>query len=224
MAVRHPFVALDRLEGGDLRDAGRRGQVVEDRLVAREALEAHDLLGQARPVVAELDVALTGDLASDLVRGHRRKDSQASRASAARRSPIAGANLKPWPEQGEPTTIWPPRSRMKLSSSVVVYMQVSAPTGSGPARRYVSFAHAVIRSTSSGSGSRRSSPRESAASARSARTSPASGWTTTKNPSGTQIGKRRSASSASSRSQATPQRSSVWAVLSSSVCTISTRP
>src|SRR5438045_1362584 len=153
MAVRHPFVTLDRLEVGDLRDAARRGQVVEDRLVAREALEAHDLLGQQRSVVAELDVALSRNLASDLVRGHRRKDSQASRASAARRAPIAGANLKPWPEQGEPTTNRPPRSRMKLSSGVVVYMQVSAPTGSGPARRYVSFAHVVIRSTSSGSGS-----------------------------------------------------------------------
>ena len=39
-----------------------------------------------------------------------------SSASAASRSPIAGANLKPWPLHGEPTTIRPCRSSTKRSS------------------------------------------------------------------------------------------------------------
>jgi hypothetical protein len=48
----------------------RHGEVEQDRLVAREALEAHDLLGEQPPVVAELDVPLAGDVASELVRRH----------------------------------------------------------------------------------------------------------------------------------------------------------
>jgi hypothetical protein len=64
--VRHPLLALDRLEVAELLDAAGRGEVVEDRLVPGEALEAHDLLGQEGPVVAELDVALARNVAADL--------------------------------------------------------------------------------------------------------------------------------------------------------------
>ena len=57
----------------ELHDAARRLEVVEDRLVAGEALEAHDLLGQERAVVAELDVPLARNVAEALVEGHRRQ-------------------------------------------------------------------------------------------------------------------------------------------------------
>ncbi len=46
--------------------------------------------------------------------------SAASRASAASVRPTTGANLKPWPEQAEPTTMRPCRSRTKPSSAVFV--------------------------------------------------------------------------------------------------------
>ena len=45
---------------------------------------------------------------------------QAEATRSAIRSPTAGANLKPWPEQAEPTTMRPWRSSTKLSSAVVV--------------------------------------------------------------------------------------------------------
>ena len=44
----------------------------------------------------------------------------ASRASAASVLPTAGANLNPWPEQAEPTTMRPWRSRTNSSSAVLV--------------------------------------------------------------------------------------------------------
>src|ERR671930_570597 len=44
-------------------DPARGREVVEDRLVAGEALEAHDLLGEERAVVAKLDVPLTREVA-----------------------------------------------------------------------------------------------------------------------------------------------------------------
>ena len=68
--VGHPIVAHDRLEGGDVLHPAGRVQVVQDRLVAGEALEAHDLLGQERPVLPELDVALAWEAAEALVGGH----------------------------------------------------------------------------------------------------------------------------------------------------------
>jgi len=43
-----------------------------------------------------------------------------SRASSARRLPIRGANLKPWPLQGEPATTEPWRSTTKSSLGVFV--------------------------------------------------------------------------------------------------------
>ncbi len=43
-----------------------------------------------------------------------------SSASAASLRPTAGANLKPWPEQAEPTTTRPRRSRTNDSSAVLV--------------------------------------------------------------------------------------------------------
>ena len=48
--VGHPLLELDRLELADLLDPAGREQVVEDRLVAGEALEAHDLLDEQRRV------------------------------------------------------------------------------------------------------------------------------------------------------------------------------
>ena len=54
----------------------------------------------------------------DASHGPRHPD--ASRASAASVRPTTGANLKPWPEQADPTTTWPWRSRTKLSSAVLV--------------------------------------------------------------------------------------------------------
>ena len=71
--VGHPLLALDRLEVAELLDPAGRREVVQDRLVPREALEAHDLLGQQASVVAELDVALPWDVAADLVGGHGAK-------------------------------------------------------------------------------------------------------------------------------------------------------
>ena len=68
--VGHPLLALDRLEVAELLDAAWRREVVEDRLVPREALEPHDLLGQQRAVVAELDVALPRNVAEALVERH----------------------------------------------------------------------------------------------------------------------------------------------------------
>jgi hypothetical protein len=49
-----------------------RLEVVQDRLVPGEALEAHDLLGQEPPVLAEDDVALARELSAPLVEGHVR--------------------------------------------------------------------------------------------------------------------------------------------------------
>ena len=69
--VRDPLLALDRLELAELLHAAGRDQVVEDRLVAREAFEAHHLLGEEGSVVPELDVALPRDLASALVGRHQ---------------------------------------------------------------------------------------------------------------------------------------------------------
>jgi hypothetical protein len=65
--VGRPLLERDRLEGPALRHPARRLQVVEDRLVAREALVAHHLLDEQRAVLAELDVALGGDVAESVV-------------------------------------------------------------------------------------------------------------------------------------------------------------
>jgi hypothetical protein len=69
--VGHPLLALDRLEAPELHDAAGRLEVVQDRLVAGEALEAHHLLGEERSVLTELDMALAGNVAEALVEGHR---------------------------------------------------------------------------------------------------------------------------------------------------------
>ena len=68
----NPLLALDRREGPELLDAARRLEVVEDRLVPREALEPHDLLGQEPAVLAEDDVSLARDVPAALVEGHAR--------------------------------------------------------------------------------------------------------------------------------------------------------
>ena len=76
--LRHPLLAHDRLERAALDHAARRLEVVEDRLEAGEALEAHHLLRQQRAVVAVHDVALPRQVAEALVERH------AWRISAAR--------------------------------------------------------------------------------------------------------------------------------------------
>src|SRR4051794_18716938 len=68
--LRHPLVALDRLEAAELHDAAGGVEVVEDRLVAGEALEPHHLFGEERSVLPELDVALARDVAEALVERH----------------------------------------------------------------------------------------------------------------------------------------------------------
>lgn len=49
-----------------------------------------------------------------------RREPRYSPAISARRSPMSGANLKPCPLHGDPTTMFPWRSRMNLWSSVFV--------------------------------------------------------------------------------------------------------
>ena len=82
-----PLLALDRSEGAELLHAAGRLEVVQDRLVAGEALEAHDLLGQEPSVLAKDDVALARELPATLVEGHvrpfRRWDSSSARRSVA---------------------------------------------------------------------------------------------------------------------------------------------
>ena len=68
--LRHPLVALDRLEAAELHDAARRLEVVQDRLVPGEPLEAHHLFGEERAVVAKLDVPLARNVAEALVERH----------------------------------------------------------------------------------------------------------------------------------------------------------
>ena len=75
--TRVPLLALDPLEGADLLHAARRMEVVEDRLVPGEALEAHDLLGQERAVLTELDVALARHAAEALIGRHVGKNTRA---------------------------------------------------------------------------------------------------------------------------------------------------
>jgi hypothetical protein len=57
-------------------------EVVEDRLVPGESLEAHDLLGEERAVLPELDVTLAGHAAEALIGRH------GDRISAALKPPM----------------------------------------------------------------------------------------------------------------------------------------
>jgi hypothetical protein len=63
VGVGHPLLALDRRESADVGDPARGLQVVEDRLVAREALEAEHLFDEepAGLLVTELHVPLGWD-------------------------------------------------------------------------------------------------------------------------------------------------------------------
>ena len=65
--------------------------------------------------------------------------------------------MNPWPLHAEPTTTGPRRSRMKLSSAVFVYRQVSAWCGLGWAPGNRSDTQADIRSTTRASTLPRSS-------------------------------------------------------------------
>jgi hypothetical protein len=71
-------------------------------------------------------------------------------ARSAAISPTSGANLAPWPEQGEQITNGPCRSRMKSSLAVEVYRQVTSLTGAGfrPGSRWL--VNARIRSLTAG--------------------------------------------------------------------------
>ena len=51
--------------------------MVQDRLVPGEPFETHDLLGQERPVLAELDMPLARKVAEALVERHRPEDTPA---------------------------------------------------------------------------------------------------------------------------------------------------
>ena len=53
----------------------------------------------------------------------RRSGDVPPQARSATISPVSGANLAPWPEQGEQTTKGPCRSRMKSRFTVEVYRQ-----------------------------------------------------------------------------------------------------
>ena len=81
--VRHPLHALDRLELAERHHAAGGLEVVEDRLVAGEALEPHHLLGEQGAVVAEGRVALARHAAAALV-PHRFPLSSCSRSIASK--------------------------------------------------------------------------------------------------------------------------------------------
>ena len=91
MGVGDPLLVLDRGELAGIGDPAGRLDVVEDRLVPREALEAHHLLDQqasaavARAVLPELAVALGRDLA-ELVVPHRLPLLSCSRSIASNRA------------------------------------------------------------------------------------------------------------------------------------------
>src|SRR5262245_43636170 len=89
VAVRHPPLARDRLAGRDRLNTAGGMQVVQDRLVPGEALEPHDLLGQKRPVLSELDVALAREAAEVEVGRHGSTGCRATLAlaRAPRRAP-----------------------------------------------------------------------------------------------------------------------------------------
>src|SRR5207248_8735929 len=80
--------ALDRGELADLRHAARRLEVVEDRLVAGEALVAHHLLCQQSAVGPELRVPLRRQLA------HRHVAHQRFPLAACSRSIASNSALK----------------------------------------------------------------------------------------------------------------------------------
>jgi hypothetical protein len=125
--VGHPLVALDRLERAELLDAAGRLEVVQDRLHPGEALHAHDLLGQERAVVPELDVALARDVAEALVERHGERISPAPRAGVAVEAGTGGHRP---PVPSRPMCLSrcrsPPRSRARRSCR----QRGSSPTGS----------------------------------------------------------------------------------------------
>src|SRR5206468_2933893 len=81
----HPLLALQRLEATELVHPAWGLKVVEDRLVAREALEPHHLLREESAVVTKRHVALAGDLAAGLV-SH----------SGSPLHPVHAVTLAPW--------------------------------------------------------------------------------------------------------------------------------
>ena len=107
----NPLLTLDRREVAELLDAAGRLEVVEDRLVSGEALEAHDLLGQQPPVLPEHDVPLPRDVPATLVERHVRPfRSRLHPGSSARRwSPGDGC--------GAPRTAAPPLSTFAQPTS-----------------------------------------------------------------------------------------------------------
>ncbi len=90
----HPLLELDRRELADVLHPARRPQVVEDRLVAGEALEPEDLLDQQRRLavvgrrlrVAELHVPFLRHLAQAVVTHQRFPLRSCSRSIASKRA------------------------------------------------------------------------------------------------------------------------------------------
>ena len=132
--IGHPLLALDRLEVAELLDATGRGEVVEDRLVPDEALEAHYLLGQERAVVTELDVALARNVAAYLVRGHGRR-------LPPRRGGTPGSPASPLLQGGLDRRRWTePAFRAVLHWFLA---SVRLPRGKAPLRRRIVLARAA---------------------------------------------------------------------------------
>ncbi len=89
VGLRHPLLALDGREGADGVEAAGRLEVQEDRLVAREALVAHDLLDQQRraaAIAAHLYVALARYVTQRRVAHQRFPRLSCSRSMASNRA------------------------------------------------------------------------------------------------------------------------------------------
>jgi hypothetical protein len=85
--VGDPLVQRERLERADLGDVAGRAHVMEDRLVAGEALVAHDLLDEQPAIlVAELGMALGRQIAHRDVPHQRFPRSACSRSIASKRA------------------------------------------------------------------------------------------------------------------------------------------
>ncbi len=150
MLVRQPFLALDRLEAGEVHHAARRVEVVQDRLVAGEPLEPHHLLGEERAVVAKLDVALPRNVAEALVERHGGSLLQGQRGEPA---PDGRRELEAVARAGradDDAAAPLEHERLVGGRRVEARLRRRPATGSTPASR--SPTHSEMRATISGSG------------------------------------------------------------------------
>src|SRR4029453_7438181 len=144
VGVRNPLRALERAEAADRAEPARGVEVVEDRLVAREALVAHDLLGEqgrAGSVAPHLHVALVRDAAEALV-PHR-----LPRLSCSRAIPSKSALKLPSPKPREPWRSMISKKTVGLSPSGFVKIWSRYPSSSRstrmPSRRRSSMSCSV---------------------------------------------------------------------------------